>query len=135
MHWPQSASTWFCYRSWIPALQLFKGGPNQREIIEIPYRSNAIPSEQIIEGQYVEYRQEHELIPNKPWIVLRCTRCGGRRSLSYHSRHMKDPYLHPALGICSRRRTQCAVAQRNTRSICRIRTLHEMPVDSDQKKR
>jgi hypothetical protein len=39
---------------------------------------------------------------------LRCQRCGGTRSQTYHCRHYRDPIAYPAIGVCSRRRTSCA---------------------------
>ncbi|GKZ98233.1 hypothetical protein AnigIFM59636_002466 [Aspergillus niger] len=39
---------------------------------------------------------------------LRCQRCGGTRSRTYHWRHYHDPVAYPAIGVCSRRRTGCA---------------------------
>ncbi|KAL2840005.1 hypothetical protein BJX68DRAFT_258670 [Aspergillus pseudodeflectus] len=39
---------------------------------------------------------------------LRCKRCGGTRSRTYHCRHSRDPIAYPAIGVCSRRRTGCA---------------------------
>jgi hypothetical protein len=39
---------------------------------------------------------------------LRCQRCGGVRSRTYHCRHFRDPVAYPAIGVCSRRRTGCA---------------------------
>ncbi|CEL07049.1 hypothetical protein ASPCAL10214 [Aspergillus calidoustus] len=41
---------------------------------------------------------------------LRCQRCGGTRSRTYHCRHFRDPIASPAIGVCSRRRTGCADA-------------------------
>ena len=43
---------------------------------------------------------------------LRCDRCHGRRSTSYHCRHREAPVQSPAHGICSRRRTGCAGARK-----------------------
>lgn len=42
---------------------------------------------------------------------LRCHRCGGMRSRTYHWRHYHDPIAYPAIGVCSRRRTGCANAK------------------------
>ena len=42
---------------------------------------------------------------------LRCQRCGGMRSRTYHCRHYHDPIAYPAIGVCSRRRTGCANAK------------------------
>ncbi|KAL2838683.1 hypothetical protein BJX68DRAFT_259157 [Aspergillus pseudodeflectus] len=39
---------------------------------------------------------------------LRCQRCGGTRSRTYHCRHYRDPIAYPAIGVCARRRTGCA---------------------------
>ena len=44
-------------------------------------------------------------VPSGP---LRCQRCGGMRSRTYHCRHYHDPIAYPAIGVCSRRRTGCA---------------------------
>ena len=43
---------------------------------------------------------------------LRCQRCGGMRSRTYHCRHYHDPIAYPAIGVCSRRRTGCANTKR-----------------------
>lgn len=37
---------------------------------------------------------------------LRCQRCGGMRSRTYHWRHYHGPIAYPAIGVCSRRRTK-----------------------------
>jgi hypothetical protein len=42
---------------------------------------------------------------------LRCQRCCGTRSRTYHCRHCRDPIAYPAIGVCSRRRTGCANAK------------------------
>ncbi|OJJ51994.1 hypothetical protein ASPSYDRAFT_724134 [Aspergillus sydowii CBS 593.65] len=42
---------------------------------------------------------------------LRCQRCGGMRSRTYHWRQYHDPIAYPAIGVCSRRRTGCANAK------------------------
>ncbi|KAL3459005.1 hypothetical protein BJX64DRAFT_265578 [Aspergillus heterothallicus] len=39
---------------------------------------------------------------------LRCIRCGGYRSRTYHYLHFDDPMSYPERGICSRERTNCA---------------------------
>ncbi|KAL2783621.1 hypothetical protein BJX66DRAFT_120097 [Aspergillus keveii] len=39
---------------------------------------------------------------------LRCQRCGGMRSRTYHYQHFRDPIAYPAIGVCSRCRTGCA---------------------------
>lgn len=46
-----------------------------------------------------------------PVLELQCERCHGHRSPSYHIKHYKDPVAFPRDGICSRRRTNCAVAK------------------------
>lgn len=43
--------------------------------------------------------------------LLRCQRCGGMRSRTYHWRHYHDPIAYPTIGVCSRRRTGCANAK------------------------
>ncbi|KAF9890710.1 hypothetical protein FE257_005576 [Aspergillus nanangensis] len=42
---------------------------------------------------------------------LKCERCEGHRSPSYHRKHREDAVQHPAHGICARRRTGCARAR------------------------
>lgn len=56
--------------------------------------------------------------------ILRCIRCHGRRSRAYHWEHWQDPVLHPAAGICSRKRTKCAEVQ--ARSDHHL-GVHELP--------
>jgi hypothetical protein len=46
-----------------------------------------------------------------PVLELQCERCHGHRSPSYHIKHYKDPVAFPRVGVCSRRRTNCAVAK------------------------
>ncbi|GIJ92758.1 hypothetical protein Asppvi_002036 [Aspergillus pseudoviridinutans] len=58
---------------------------------------------------------------------LRCERCRGRRSPAYHCRHWQDPVQHPAVGICSRRRTGCASAKEVVERDGRIKRLGELP--------
>lgn len=60
---------------------------------------------------------------------LRCTRCHGRRSLSYHRRHLRDPGLFPAVGICTRRRTECAAAKRKLRAATTLPMIPELAAD------
>jgi hypothetical protein len=58
---------------------------------------------------------------------LRCERCRGRRSPAYHCRHWQDPIRHPAVGICSRRRTGCASYKESVQRVGRIEQLGELP--------
>ncbi|CAI7631391.1 unnamed protein product [Penicillium pancosmium] len=60
---------------------------------------------------------------------LRCTRCHGRRSPSYHRRHLRDPGLSPAVGICKRRRTGCEAAKRKLRAAATLPAIPELAAD------
>jgi hypothetical protein len=63
--------------------------------------------------------------------VLRCQRCHGRRSSSYHRGYREDPGAHPPIGICSRRNTKCAAVKANLESSRAPHHfwIHELPVD------
>jgi hypothetical protein len=63
--------------------------------------------------------------------VLRCQRCHGRRSSSYHRGYREDPANNPPIGICSRKNTKCAAAKADlefSRAPHHFR-IHELPVN------
>jgi hypothetical protein len=61
---------------------------------------------------------------------LRCERCHGLRSAFYHNKHSIDPETFPRVGICSRRRTNCAAAKtRCQASYGGLPVIHELPAD------
>lgn len=62
---------------------------------------------------------------------LRCSRCHGRRSPSYHRRHQYDPGISPAIGICTRRRTGCAAAKRKLRAAATLPAIPELAAGED----
>ena len=72
----------------------------------------------------------HDLHPfiKLPVGELRCERCYGRRSASYHHKHACDPVTYPPVGICSRRRTDCAVTKERLQSGREIPSwVYELP--------
>ncbi|CRL30222.1 unnamed protein product [Penicillium camemberti] len=63
--------------------------------------------------------------------VLRCQRCRGRRSSSYHRGYREDLATHPPIGICSRRNTKCAAAKADlefSRALHHFQ-VYELPVN------
>lgn len=60
---------------------------------------------------------------------LQCERCHGRRSISYHREHSRDPVAFPAVGICSRRKTRCAAAKARLKTSKDLPMIHELPAD------
>lgn len=66
---------------------------------------------------------------------LRCERCRGQRSPSYHSKHEQDPRKYPSIGTCSRRRTGCITAKSQFASVSAFERNHdlvyELPADWD----
>ena len=63
---------------------------------------------------------------------LRCKRCHGSRSSSYHHRHAQDPVANPPVGICSRHWTGCAAAKLTIQlDVDRPGTsgIHELPAN------
>lgn len=61
---------------------------------------------------------------------LRCERCHGLRSAFYHNKHSRDPVAFPRVGICSRRRTNCAAAKtRCQASYDHLPVIYELPAD------
>lgn len=78
----------------------------------------------------VDGPNSHSAVTQPAMLELRCERCHGHRSVSYHNKHIKDPKAFPRAGICSRRRTNCAA----TRSRCRkfdegLPVIHELPAN------
>lgn len=63
--------------------------------------------------------------------LLRCKRCHGSRSYSYHRNHHRDSINYPSTGICSRRRTGCAAAKERSHGFLNLRKnitpIHELP--------
>jgi hypothetical protein len=93
---------------------------NQSDVPSVPDQDGAInhrsvtyvsraPDFRVGSSQPLSRRRTKEAVSSAaPSDRLRCQRCGGRRSRSYHCRHYRDPIAYPAIGVCSRRRTGCA---------------------------
>ncbi len=66
-----------------------------------------------------------------PILELQCERCHGCRSASYHIKHYKDPVAFPRIGICSRRRTNCARVKSARCEVSRgsLPVLYELPAN------
>ena len=62
-----------------------------------------------------------------PSYRLRCQRCGGTRSRSYHCLHYHEPRAYPAMGVCSRRRTGCADTKMLKERSPMDRSIAELP--------
>lgn len=60
---------------------------------------------------------------------LRCERCRGPRSISYHHGHSRDPVAFPAVGICSRRKTKCAAVKAKLKVLESLPVIHELAAD------
>ncbi|OJJ52288.1 hypothetical protein ASPSYDRAFT_52204, partial [Aspergillus sydowii CBS 593.65] len=84
------------------------GGINNRSVTYV----SRVPDSRVGLPQSQSHRGANAPVSSAaPSGWLRCQRCGGMRSRTYHCRHYHDSIAYPAIGVCSRRRTGCANAK------------------------
>jgi hypothetical protein len=97
----------------VPSVPDQEGPINHRRVASVP----RVPDSRVGLAQSRSRRGASAPVSSvAPSGRLRCQRCGGTRSRTYHCRHFRDPIASPAIGVCSRRRTGCASTKMKERS-------------------
>ena len=108
----------------VPSVPVEDGSINYRSVI---YGSR-VPNYRVSSSQPLSCRCANAPVSSAaPSYRLRCQRCGGTRSRTYHCLHYHDPKAYPAIEVCSRRRTGCADTKMLKERSTMDRSIAELP--------